>query len=278
MPAGEEERRAGSRKCWKYTNTPQIRIRIHKIHTERQEIHKYKNTDTHKYKFHCWESKPDRKSRKMRFFWKILLTKTALTSVPEKFRKLPGCQNDRISQGKIPPSKVECVKNLFMGVKGVRSIKKLGEDRLFLILRALLWTHQKFKPNINAHFSIFWPPLFFIISQMKRLYLAEEKIRKCLVHFFRIHGVSVTSFWEEFLLEPLQTIELFFSVFSYMIVICILLPASTISWTGWWAIKKLKTSKTKVLNQWSVLAKFQKKDGRPVARRGERGGEKNKCR
>ena len=214
----------------------------------------------------------------MRYFWKILLTKTALTSVPEKFRKVQGCQNDRISQGKIPPSKAECVKNLFMGVKGVRSIKKLGEDRFFLILRALLWTHQKFKPNLNAHFSMFWPPLFSIISQTKRLYLAEEKIRKCLVHFFRIHGVSVTSFWEEFLLEPLQTIELFFSVFSYMIVISLLLPASTISWTGWWAKKKLKTSKTEVLNQWSVLAKFQKRDGRPPAGRGERGGEKNKCR
>ena len=91
MPAGEEERRAGSRKCWKYTNTPQIRIRIHKIHTERQEIHKYKNTDTHKYKYHCWQSQPDRRSWKMRYFWKILLTKTALTSVPEKFRKVPGC-------------------------------------------------------------------------------------------------------------------------------------------------------------------------------------------
>ena len=55
--------------------------------------------------------------------------------------------------------------------------------RLFLILRALLWTHQKFKPNLNAHFSIFRPPLFFIISPMKRLYLAEEKIRKCLAHY-----------------------------------------------------------------------------------------------
>ena len=94
---------------------------------------------------------------------------------------------------------------------------------------------------------------------MNRLYLAEEKIGKCLVHFFRIHGVSVTSFSEEFLLDPLQTIELFFSAFCYVIVICLLLPASTISWTGWWAKTKLKTSKTEVLNQWSVLAKFQKK-------------------
>ena len=122
--------------------------------------------------------------------------------------------------------------------------------------------------------AIFWPPLFSIISQMKRLYLEEEKIRKCLVHFCVIQGVSVTSVWEEFLLDPLQTIELFFSVFCYMIVISLLLPASTISWTGWWAKKKLKTSKTEVLNQWSVLAKFQKN----AAGRGERGGEKNKCR
>ena len=133
-------------KCWKYTNTPQIRIQIHKIHTERQEIHKYKNTDTHKYKYHCWESQLEEEEEEMRFFWKILLTKTALTSVPEKFQKLPGCQNDPISQGKIPPSKVECVKNLFMGVKGVRSIKKLGEDRKLLILRALLWTHKNSNP------------------------------------------------------------------------------------------------------------------------------------
>ena len=146
MPAGEEKRRAGGRKCWKYTNTPQIRIQIHKIHTERQEIHKYKNTDTHKYKYHCWESQPDRRSRKMRFFWKILLTKTALTSVPEKFRKLPGWQNDRISQGKIPPSKVECVKNLFRGVKEVRSIKKLGADRIFRHHRGLLLTYKISNP------------------------------------------------------------------------------------------------------------------------------------
>ena len=175
----------------------------------------------------------------MIFFWKILLTKTALTSVPEKFRKVPACQNDRISQGKIPPSKVECVKNLFRGVKVLRSIKKLGEDDPHHHPPRCSLDSQKFKPNLNAHFSIFWPPLFFIISPIKRLYLAEEKIRKCLVHFFRIHGVSVTSFSEEFLLDPPQTIELFFSVFSYMIVTCLLLPASTISWTGWWAIKKL---------------------------------------
>ena len=146
MPAGEEKRRAGGRKCWKYTNTPQIRIQIHKIHTERQEIHKYKNTDTHKYKYHCWESQPGRRSRKMRFFWKILLTKTALTSVPEKFRKLPGWQNDRISQGKIPPSKVECVKNLFRGVKEVISIKKLGADRIFRHHRGLLLTYKISNP------------------------------------------------------------------------------------------------------------------------------------
>ena len=122
----------------------------------------------------------------------------------------------------------------------------------------------------NFEIGTLSPPSTLIMH----LNLAEEKIRKCLVHFFRIHGVSVTSFWEEFLLEPLQTIELFFSVFSYMIVTCLLLPASTISWTGWWAKTKLKTSKTEVLNQWSVLAKFQKN----AAGRGERGGEKNKCR
>ena len=59
---------AGEAWKWcKHTNTLQIRIQIH---TERREIHKYKNTDTHKYKYCYWESQPDRRRRELRFFCK----------------------------------------------------------------------------------------------------------------------------------------------------------------------------------------------------------------
>ena len=105
---------------------------------------------------------------------------------------------------------------------------------------------------------IFLLGLFFIIPLIMHLNLAEEKIRKCLVHFCVIRGVSVTSVWAEFLLDSLQTIELFFSVLCNMIVICLLLPAPTISWTRWWAKKMLSTSKTDVLSQCYVLAIFWK--------------------
>ena len=144
---------------------------------------------------------------------------------------------------------------------GTRALKIdfLGASSFFGSFRALFLHSPNYKSNLNAQFLIFFLDSFSIISQNIKLYLAEEEIRKCLVHFFRIHGDLVTSVWEEFLLDPLQTIELFFSVLCYMIVIWLLLPASTISWTGWWAKTKLKTSKTEVLNQWSVLAKFQKK-------------------
>ena len=171
MDDGEAKRRAGGRKCWKYTNTPQIRIQIHKIHTERQEIHKYKNTDTHKYKYHCWESQLEEEEEEMRFFWKILLTKTALTSVPEKFQKLPGCQNDCISQGKISPSNVECVKNLFRGLKVLRSIKKLGEDRIF-------WHHRGLT-NFQIQFKfLFFNILTFPLPHHLPNYLVELGRRK----------------------------------------------------------------------------------------------------
>ena len=142
-------RRRGERAAENAGNT-QIRLKYEYKYTKyTRKDKKYtntKNTDTHKYKYHCWESQPERRSGKMRFFRKILLTKTALTSVPEKFRKLPGWQNDRISQGKIPPSKVECVKNLFRGVKEVRSIKKLGADRIFRHHRGLLLTYKISNP------------------------------------------------------------------------------------------------------------------------------------
>ena len=199
------------------------------------------------------------------FFWKILLTKTAVSSVLEKFRKVPAWQNDRISQGKIPPSKVESLKNLFRGVKVVRSIKKLGADDPHHHPPRSSLDSQKFKPNLNAHFSFFWPPLFSIISQMKRLYLAEEKNSKCLGRFSGIHGDCGTSFREEFLPNPHQTNELFFSVICYMIVIPFLLPASTISWTRWWPNKVLWKSKNGVFMQCNILAKFQKKWSPPPA-------------
>ena len=51
-------------------------------HIERQEIYNFKNSNTHKYKFHHWHSEPDKRRRKMRFFRKSPLTKKAVTNVP----------------------------------------------------------------------------------------------------------------------------------------------------------------------------------------------------
>ena len=101
------------------------------------QIHKYTsntNTNTHgktintqiqKYRYTQIQILPlavlsRSEEEKNEIFLKNPFTKTAVSSVPEEFRKVPGCQNDPLSQGKIPPSKVESAKNLFMGEKVVR--------------------------------------------------------------------------------------------------------------------------------------------------------------
>ena len=46
-------------------------MQIHKVHTEIQEMHKYKIKDTQIQKYHYKQSEPDRRRKKRRFSEKV---------------------------------------------------------------------------------------------------------------------------------------------------------------------------------------------------------------
>ena len=99
MPAGEEERRAGSRWTLKM-------MEIHKYasntntntqgKTRNTQIQKYKHTQIQILLLAVWARSEEEKNE---ISWKSLRTKMALTSVQEYFPKVPGWQNEPIPQG-----------------------------------------------------------------------------------------------------------------------------------------------------------------------------------
>ena len=125
---------------------------------------------------------------------KGLCTKMALTSFLEYFPKVPGWQNEPIPQGQVPQSKMESAKNLSMGEKVVKSLKKLGEDIIFSSSLCSSLKTQNFKSNLIFYFFIFLPSLFLIIPLMIQLYLAEGKISKCLGHFWEFMEIEAPPF------------------------------------------------------------------------------------
>ena len=111
----------------------QIRIQIHKVHTERQEIHNYKNADTHKYKFHCRQSWPDQKRRKKWDFMKKVFSRNwPLLLFQNTFKSSQRAKTKLFSRAKYPQARAEeFPKNHYMGGKVVKSFKKFADDRIF---------------------------------------------------------------------------------------------------------------------------------------------------
>ena len=149
MPAGEERRQVSSRWSLKIMQIHKYAWNTNTItqgKTRNTQIQKHTHTHTNT-NITIGSLSQIRGGEK----WKSLLMKTALTSVPEYFQKVPGCQNEPIPQGWVPPIKIESAKNLFMGGKVVRSIKKLGEDRIFSA-SALFSEIKKFQILFNFLF------------------------------------------------------------------------------------------------------------------------------
>ena len=115
---------------------------------------------------------------------------------------------------------MESAKNLSMGEKVVRRMKKFADDRIFHNIRALLWTHKKSNLIQTVIFQLFY--LLFVPSSHQSVHAVCSfwwMMATCVkLHILQISGIeglpSILENWSTKLPDQRPKLFLYDAVFQ----------------------------------------------------------------